>query len=79
MKYVFIKDNQKVFSITGMCHVLNVKSSSYYNWINRCISNQQIHRNQCELLVRVAHDETKQRKAIISVNTWSDESKKTTA
>ena len=44
-----------------MCHVLNVKSSSYYNWINRGVSNQQIHRNQCELLVRVAHDETKQR------------------
>lgn len=61
MKYVFIKDNQKIFSITGMCHVLNVKPSSYYNWINRGVSNQQIHRNQCELLVRVAHDETKQR------------------
>ena len=61
MKYVFIKDNQKIFSITCMCHVLDVKPSSYYNWINRGISNQQIHRNQCELLVRVAHDETKQR------------------
>ena len=44
-----------------MFHVLNVKSSSYYNWINRSVSTQQIHRNQCELLVRVAHDETKQR------------------
>ncbi len=44
-----------------MCHVLDVKPSSYYNWINRGVSNQQIHRNQCELLVRVAHDETKQR------------------
>ena len=61
MKYVFIKDNQKIFSITCMCHVLDVKPSSYYNWINRGVSNQQIHRNQCELLVRVAHDETKQR------------------
>ena len=43
-----------------MGHVLDVKPSSYDNWINRGISNQQIHRNQCELLVRVAHDETKQ-------------------
>ncbi len=42
-----------------MCHVLDVKPSSYYNWINRGISNQQINRKQCELLVRVAHDETK--------------------
>ncbi|GAF55509.1 LOW QUALITY PROTEIN: mobile element protein [Psychrobacter sp. JCM 18901] len=61
MKYIFIKDNQQIFSITCMCHVLDVKPSSYYNWINRGVSNQQIHRNQCELLVRVAHDETKQR------------------
>ena len=61
MRYVFIKDNQKIFSITCMCHVLDVKPSSYYNWINRGVSNQQIHRNQCELLVRVAHNETKQR------------------
>ena len=44
-----------------MCHVLNIKSSSYYNWINHGVSDQQIHRNQCELLVHVAHDETKQR------------------
>ena len=61
MKYVFIKDNQKIFSITGMCHVLNVKSSSYYDWSNRDISDQQIHRNQSELLVKAAHSETKER------------------
>jgi len=44
-----------------MCHILDVKPSSYYDWMNRNISEQQIHRNQCELLVRVAHTETKQR------------------
>ncbi len=44
-----------------MCKVLAVKPSSYYDWINRSISNQKIHHNQCELLVRVAHGETKQR------------------
>ncbi len=44
-----------------MCKVLNVKPSSYYDWVSRGLSGQQIHRNQCELLVRVAHDETKQR------------------
>ena len=44
-----------------MCKVLAVKPSSYYDWINRSISNQKIHHNQCELLVRVAHSETKQR------------------
>ena len=44
-----------------MCRVLKVKHSSYYDWINREISDQQIHRNQCELLVRAAHSETRER------------------
>lgn len=44
-----------------MCCVLDVKPSSYYGWVNRDISEQQIHRNHSELLVRVAHDVIKQR------------------
>jgi len=43
-----------------MCCVLSVKPSSYYDWINRDISDQQIHRNQSELLVCAAHTENKQ-------------------
>lgn len=61
MKYAFIEVNQQLFSITRMCRVLDVSSSSYYDWMSRNISEQQIRRNQCELLVRVAHTETKQR------------------
>ena len=61
VKYAFIKANSKIFNITTMCRVLSVKPSSYYDWLGRDLSEQQIHRNQCELLVRVAHDETKQR------------------
>ncbi len=38
-----------------MCRVLNVKPLSYYDWINREISEQQIQRNYCELLVKAAH------------------------
>ena len=41
--------------------MLSVKPSSYYDWINRDISDQQIHRNRSELLVRTAHSETKER------------------
>ena len=44
-----------------MCRVLRVKPSSYYDWISRDISDQQIHRNQSELLVKAAHSETKER------------------
>ena len=61
MKYAFIEANQRIFSITRMCKVLEVKPSSYYDWVSRGLSGQQIHRNQCELLVRAAHTETKQR------------------
>ena len=44
-----------------MCRVLKVKHSSYYDWLSRDISEQQIHRNQSELLVRAAHSKTKAR------------------
>jgi len=44
-----------------MCRVLSVKPSSYYDWLSRNISDQQIHRNQSELLVRAAHSETRER------------------
>ncbi|WAI87287.1 hypothetical protein SC65A3_01003 [Psychrobacter sp. SC65A.3] len=44
-----------------MCRVLKIKPSSYYDWISRDISDQQIHRNQSELLVKAAHSETKER------------------
>lgn len=61
MKYAYIEANQRLFSVTRMCKVLSIVPSSYYDWTKRDISCQQIHRNQYELLVRVAHDETKQR------------------
>ena len=44
-----------------MCRVLSVKPSSYYHWLGLDLSEQQIHRNQSELLVRAAHSETKER------------------
>ncbi|WP_312752635.1 IS3 family transposase [Psychrobacter sanguinis] len=61
VKYAFIKDNQQLFRISSMCRVLQVKPSSYYDWLGRNVSCQQIHRNQCELLVKAAHSETKER------------------
>ena len=44
-----------------MCRVLSVKPSSYYDWISRDLSDQQINRNHCGLLVKAAHSETKER------------------
>ncbi|WP_095532759.1 IS3 family transposase [Psychrobacter pasteurii] len=61
VRYAFIKDNQSLFSISTMCRVLKIKHSSYYDWLSRDISKQQIHRNHCELLVKAAHSETCER------------------
>ena len=44
-----------------MCKVLVIKSSSYYDWLSRDLSDQQIYPNHCELLVKAAHSETKER------------------
>lgn len=44
-----------------MCRVFSIKPSSYYDWLKRGISNQQVHRNKCELLVRSAHQQRKQK------------------
>lgn len=58
MEYAFIKDNQPFFSIARICRILSVKPSSYCDWLGPDISDQQIHRNQSELLVKAAHSET---------------------
>ncbi len=44
-----------------MCRVLKIKHSSYYDWLSRDISEQQIHRNHYEPLVRAVHSETRER------------------
>ena len=44
-----------------MCRVLQIRPSSYYDWLGRDISAQQIHRNQSELLIKAANSETKER------------------
>ena len=33
MKYAWIKENKLNFSVTTMCRILNVNTSSYYHWI----------------------------------------------
>ncbi len=61
VKFAFINKNKAEFRITTLCKVLKVKQSSYYGWLKRDLSNQQIHRNHCELLVLSAHTEKKER------------------
>lgn len=74
-----------------MCRVFDIKPSSYYDWVGHDLSDQRIHRNQCELLVRAGQVKpnsdtvssgytlTLANKGMISANTWSDVSSKHTA
>ncbi|SLJ84758.1 hypothetical protein [Psychrobacter sp. DAB_AL43B] len=64
MKCTFIKENRQIFTVTCMYGILNIEPSSYYDWINRDISDQQIYRNQCELLVKAAHSEIREQYGI---------------
>jgi putative transposase len=32
MKYIFIKDNEKIFPIEKMCQILQADRGSYYLW-----------------------------------------------
>lgn len=56
-----------------MCRVLYVKPSSYYDWLERGISDQQIHRNQCELLVKAAHSQTRERYGVDHLHAYLTE------
>ncbi len=47
-----------------MCRVLRIKPSSYYDWLGRDISDQQIYRNHPKLLIKAAHSETLERYGI---------------
>lgn len=44
-----------------MCNILRIKTSSYYDWLNRSPSKQQQYRRYCELLVRSAHTDMKEK------------------
>ena len=86
MKYAFIRTNRPLFTVASTCKVLAIKPSSYYDWKNRDISDQQIHRNHCELLVKLKLLTAKlvsatvlidcmqswQSKGLILVYTWSE-------
>jgi transposase InsO family protein len=35
VKYAFVKSNQKIFTVTRMCDMMEVSQSAYYNWLKR--------------------------------------------
>ncbi|EJG21107.1 IS3 family transposase [Acinetobacter baumannii] len=48
------------FPITLMARLLHVSVSCFYDWLKRGVSKRTIQRNQQTILVKIAHEETKQ-------------------
>jgi transposase InsO family protein len=61
VKYGFIKEHQKLFSIAVLCDVLNVSRSGYYDWLNHKPGTRTCTNRQLDLKIRTIHMENKQR------------------
>lgn len=55
-----MKQKRCSFPITLMARLLHVSVSRFYDWLKRGVSKRTIQRNQQTILVKIAHEETKQ-------------------
>ena len=60
MKYGFIREHRKEFSITAMCRVLEVSVSGYYGWLGRANSNRQQENERLLSMIQTIHKESRQ-------------------
>jgi putative transposase len=52
VKYAFIKDNQRTFSVTRMCDLMEVSPSAYYDWLKRPESRRILEDRRLALTLR---------------------------
>ena len=52
MKYAFIRDHQKLFSVLAMCRVLKINRSGFYAWLKQPLSNRTIEDNRLLKLIK---------------------------
>lgn len=55
-----MKQKRCSFPITLMARLLHVSVSRFYDWLKIGVSKRTIQRNQQTILVKIAHEETKQ-------------------
>lgn len=55
-----MKSQSHLFPIILMARLLRVSVSRFYDWLKRGMSKRSIQRNQQTILVKIAHEETKQ-------------------
>ncbi|MBV6621271.1 IS3 family transposase, partial [Acinetobacter baumannii] len=60
VRYAYMKQKRYSFPITLMARLLNVSVSCFYDWLKRGVRKRTIQRNQQMILVKIAHEETRQ-------------------
>lgn len=60
MKYGFICQHRKEFSIAAMCRVLEVSVSGYYRWLGRANSNRQQENERLLSMIQTIHKQSRQ-------------------
>ena len=60
MKYAFIHNQKKRYPVTRLCHVLEVSTSGYYDWIDRPMSQRDNDNQRLTLKLHCFHQQSKQ-------------------
>lgn len=60
MKYAFIHTQKKRYPVTRLCHVLEVSTSGYYDWIDRPMSQRDKDNQRLTLKLHCFHQQSKQ-------------------
>jgi transposase InsO family protein len=61
VKYCFIKENSKQFSIELMCKIFAVSRSGYYSWCTSKLSNRDLANQNLDIKIKSIFDEHKSR------------------
>lgn len=59
MKYGFIQEHRKEFSVSAMCRVLEVSVSGYYRWLGRAASNREQDNERLLTMIRIIHKQSR--------------------
>lgn len=60
MKYAYMKEHKNTYPTIMMARLLKISISRFYDWLKRGLSKRVIQRNQQTILVKIAHQETKE-------------------
>lgn len=55
MRYRFVRDNERMFSVSGQCRMLSVSRAGYYKWLFRPESIRKIENRRLLFEIRAAH------------------------